>query len=124
MYESFIIIEDVGVMPDYAGNWPKHGVSKITTKWPVGTLSLGPLRIILTRQSEVDSYRVDVDYWDDAAMHPEHRTGNLGFLDVNEMMRRAEGCPVQLACNNISKAEFETHLEFETLLEIKFIRKP
>jgi len=117
MYESWIIISDVGVAPDYRGEWPKLAVARIETEERVGMLTLGKLECTtLTKNTTVIDFTYEIQYFNfdsDDMFEPESK-GTIAVLDVNPLYVGKE-CPVQLCCENISEAVYGTHIAFDTL---------
>jgi len=120
MYESFIMLSDVGVMPDYRGEWPKLAVARIESEERLGMLTLGKLECTtLTKRLTVIDFTYEIQYFnfdDGRSKWPESK-GTIALLDVNSLYAGKE-CPVQLCCENISNAVFGTHIAFDSLPEL------
>lgn len=128
MYESWIVIEDVGVEPDHCFRWPKLGVAHITNEFDFESPNLGSTTlwhdticgIGVADRSIIIRAECAVQYFNDGGPNPfPPSTGTMGYLDVLSLYT-GEFVPIQLCCNNITKAEFETYLVFDTLPELKF----
>lgn len=122
MYESFIILSDVGVEPDYRGEWPKLAVARIETEERLGMLTLGRLNTVSLREftnTTVIDFTYEIQYFnfdEGRSKYPES-LGTIALLDVNSLYAD-NSPPEQLCCDHISKAVFETHLAFDTLPEL------
>ena len=134
MYESFIIITDVGAEPDYRGEWPKLGIAHIVHVQNFGSVVLGRMtyqmieydgRFESQETAIIDQYSYEgvkcaVQYFNDGpSVRFPPSLGTIGYLDVKSLY--GEVPPVQLCCDDIPKAMFGTYLAFDTLPEIKFI---
>ena len=127
MYESWIIVEDVGREPDWRGQWEKLAIAHVTYHRPFGLVVLGNVSFTvhenaqspdaITDQYSFESIVCPLQYFNDADDPREPDTlGTFAMLDVQSLY--GEVCPSQLCCNGISKSEFETHLAFKTLPEL------
>ncbi len=118
MYESFIMISDVGCMPDYRGEWPKLAVARVETEERVGMLTLGKLECtsLISESTTVIDFTYEIQYFnfDSGDMFEPESKGTIAILDVNPLYVGKE-CPVQLCCEDISEAVFGTHVAFDTL---------
>ena len=119
MYESFIMISDVGCMPDYRGEWPKLAVARVETKERVGMLTLGKLECTTFHEhvgTTVIDFTYEIQYFnfDDGDSKDPESMGTIALLDVNPLYVNRE-CPVQLCCENITEAIYGTHIAFDTL---------
>jgi len=134
MYESFIIITDVGVEPDYREEWPKLGIAHIVHVQDFGSVVLGGMTYQMIKHDGrfesqetaiIDQYSYEgvkcaVQYFNDGpSVRFPPSLGTIGYLDVKSLY--GEVPPVQLCCDDISEAEYGTYLAFDTLPEIKFI---
>ena len=135
MYESWIIISDVGSAPDYRGEWPKLAVAHLPRQfYEFGDLCLGIPKFtidrtgetgttaIVTNTGEFRSILCPIQYFNDAGIAglPEPR-GTIAILDVEPLY--GEVCPNQLVCDNITEAEFGTYIAFDTLPELRVLPK-
>ena len=117
------MLSDVGVMPDYRGEWPKLAVARIETEERLGMLTLGKLECTtLTKCLTVIDFTYEIQYFnfDDGRSKWPESMGTIALLDVNLLY--AKNPPSQLCCENISKAVFGTHIAFDTLPEL-LVRK-
>lgn len=117
MYESWITISDVGVAPDYRGEWPVLAVACIKTPYRVGMLTLGKLEATtLTEHTSVIDFTYEVQYFnfDDGDSKDPESMGTIAILDVNPLYTNNHP-PEQLSCDHISKAVYGTHIAFNTL---------
>lgn len=122
MFETFIVIEDVGVEPDYTCGWPKRGIARITHNIKDGLPSLGTLTVHLRKDGGYSRKTISVDFWDDGNdLNSQNAWGAVGHLDVTELCD--EKHPLQLACNEIPKSLFETYIVFDSIREVEFIPK-
>ena len=129
MFESYIIVEDVGIEPDYRGEWPKLGVARVYCEFPFISPNLGKVEISRIPICEIGkedhalvvmSARCSVQYFDDSSMQTvPPSSGTMGWIDVLPFYIGGDE-PKQLCCNDISKVVFETHREFDVLPEIIF----
>jgi hypothetical protein len=132
MYETWIIIEDVGVMPDYRGEWPKLAVAHITYKHKFGMPVLGKLKSewsddpstyptlaeACVDQYSFRSHHYEIQYFNDADDPREpDPLGTFAILDVTPLYGAVP--PIQLCCSEIREAIFGTHIAFDTLPELK-----
>ena len=122
MYESFLLISDVGVMPDYRGEWPKLAVARVETEERLGMLTLGKLEATTLQQytnTSVIDFTYEIQYFnfdpDDTEDHES--MGTIAMLDVNPLYMNNHP-PEQLCCEHISEAVFGTHIAFDTLPEL------
>jgi hypothetical protein len=119
MFESWIIISDVGVAPDYRGEWPKLAVACVETEERLGMLTLGKFEATtLTKCHTVIDFTYEIQYFNfDPDDTEEHESmGTIALLDVNPLY--AKNPPSQLCCEHISEAVFGTHIAFGTLPEL------
>ena len=123
MYESFLIISDVGVMPDYRGEWPKLAVARVETKERLEMLVLGKLECTtLTKCHTIIDFTMEIQYFnfdDEDTKNPES-LGTIALLDVNPLYTNNYP-PSQLSCEHIKEAIYGTHIAFGTLPEL-FVR--
>jgi len=134
MYEAWIIISDVGVAPDYRGQWPKLAVAHVEYEHEIGPLTLGnPLftidhtgetctTVIFSHTKEFRTILCPIQYFNDADVPglPESR-GTIAILGVEPLYR--ETLPKQLVCDHITEAEFGTYVAFDTLPELQVLPK-
>lgn len=130
MFEAWIIISDVGVAPDYRGQWPKLAVAHVKNESAFGPLCLANPKFTCDRTGETGSIinsvlpieelrsiLCPIQYFNDSDDNniPETR-GTIAILDVEPLYQ--EICPKQLVCDHITEAEFGTYIAFDTLPEL------
>ena len=111
------MISDVGCMPDYRGEWPKLAIACVETEERIGMLTLGKLETLThTEHNTVIDFTYELQYFnfDFGDLVDPESTGTIAMLDVN-LLYTGKKCPVQLCCDNISKAVYGTHVAFDTL---------
>lgn len=132
MYEAWIIISDVGLAPDYRGEWPKLAVAHVVNQYEFGDLCLAnPIftidrtgetgtTVIFSHAKEFRSILCPIQYFNDADVPglPEPR-GTIAILDVEPLY--GDVCPIQLVCDHITEAEFGTYIAFDTLPELRVL---
>jgi len=125
MYESWLIISDVGGAPDYLGKWPKLAVAHVISEYKIGPLCLGNsnFRMVkeISHEPVIEAVTCDIQYFNDGddPREPNSR-GTIAQLNVKPLYV-GKDCPVQLCCEEISEAEFGTHIAFGTLPELKVV---
>jgi hypothetical protein len=133
MYEAWIIISDVGVAPDYRGQWPKLAVAHVINESAFGDLCLANPEFTIDRTGEtgtitnsvlpIEEFRsilCPIQYFNDAGDSSVPNTrGTIAILDVEPLYE--EICPKQLVCDHITEAEFGTHIAFDTLPELRVL---
>ncbi len=125
MYKSWLIISDVGGAPDYLGKWPKLAVAHVISEYKIGPLSLGNssfcVEVTTPDTTQIKSITCDIQYFNDSddPREPNSR-GTIAKLDVSPLYGE-KNCPVQICCDEISEAEFGTHIAFDTLPELEVI---
>ncbi len=135
MYEAWIIISDVGLAPDYRGEWPKLAVAHVEYEHEFGDLCLAnPVftidrtgetgtTVIFSHTTEFRSILCPIQYFNDADVPglPEPR-GTIAILDVKPLY---EGVCLtkQLVCDHITEAVFGTYVVFDTLPELQVLPK-
>jgi hypothetical protein len=125
MYESWLIISDVGREPNYRGEWPKLAVVHVISEHKIGALCLGNSNFLMVKEIShepvIEAITCAIQYFNDSddPSQPDSQ-GTIAELNVKPLYN-GNDCPVQLCCDEISEAEFGTHIAFNTLPELKVI---
>ena len=120
MYESWIILSDVGGAPDWRGEWPKLAIAHITDDQPFGMVSLGDPKHYMVhtfgihRPAQIEAVLCPVQYFNDGDSDGFESRGSIVSLDVKPLYM-VEECPIMLVCDDITQAVYETYVAFDTL---------
>ncbi len=130
MYECWLIISDVGGAPDYLGKWPKLAVAHVKAECRIGSPCLGNVTFCMTEKAKeevmsafdqfsFESITCAIQFFNDNGNDYPPSRGTIAHLNVQPLY--GDVCPVQLSCDEISEAEFGTHIAFDTLPELEVI---